>query len=269
MKKKFIVLLLLTASLIFIVSCEKDLINNADTGEIVLSEPKYTYADGTYFCGYDYFGQDGYAAAMKMVVDKGVIKSIRFDYFDKNGKAMSETDDDTMQASVSELRSVRKSLYNHTLAKQNISGLQHSSADRFTRDYCTLASEILYSASSDGENIITAKSINTYSSTVNLTQNVLATLTVTCLSDEISELDFDITDPNGSSLSLDGATCMEVFGLSADDTSKAISALEDRHSLKKENTEEALKAISDVYDSLCENILLMRIQTGFNYNKLF
>ncbi len=268
MKKKFTSLLILIL-LIPLYSCGKDLINNADTGEITLTENRHTYSDGTYFCGYDYFDSDGLCAVAKITVNGGIITGVRFDYFDIKENALSE-DTEIYEQTAAELKSIRKTLFNRILANQDISGMNVTES-RFSKDYYTLISAILYNARTGGEKILLSKSINTYNTETALTENVLATLTVTYVSDEISEINFDITDLSHSSLSLDGTTCTGVFGLSSEDTLRAIHTCEDISSgeLRKENTEEALKAVFDVYDALCEDIIGMRIKTDFDYEKLF
>ncbi len=270
--KKTISVILIFFLILPLFSCEKSLINDADTGQIVLSDNRYSYADGTYFCAYDYFDEDGLCAAMKTIIKDGIIKSIRFDYFDKDGNALSDTQNEELSARSAELRSVRKSLYTQTLASQSLSGIGYSHADRFSVDYLSLANEILSSAKSGGGQTLIIKSVNTYTATSPLTENIIAGLTVTFNSETISGIDFDITGENGSSLVLDGATCMEVFGLSAEQTSQVISALEkvtDPMNPEKENTEESLKTIFDVYNSLAEKITSARVKTDFSFTKLF
>ncbi len=268
MKKKLTAIFILL-SVLFTASCESGLINDADTGEINLSENKYSYSDGTYICGYDYYDENGYFAAMKMDIVGGIIKSVRFDYFDKKGNALSEAKSEALAETISNLKSTRRSLYTQTLANQRISGIQYSKSDRFTTDYLSLASDILFSAANSYDKVIIKESINKYHAAIEITPEVTAELSATFISDDISEITFDILAQSGASLSMDGITCMEIFGISSSEMADAISMLKKTDSLKKENTEEKFISLFDVYNSLCDDIIKMRIPTLLADKELF
>lgn len=270
--KKIIIVLTALLMILPLFSCEKDLVNNADTGEIIIAENKYTYTDGTYYASYDYFDSDGYCPAMMMKINGGVIRNVRFDYFTKDNTPLSENTDESYSEKAASLRSLRKSLYTQTLASQSLTGITYSQSDKFSVDYLSLAREILTSAGKDGENVIILRSVNAYSAEYPLDEGIFAKLTVTFVSKDISSIVFSITDENGNAITLDDERCLQLFGSDYGQTAKAISVLEENRDpdvLKKENTEESTELIFDVYNFLADEITSGRIKTDFRFGKLF
>ncbi|MBR6800783.1 MAG: hypothetical protein IKM61_03425 [Eubacteriaceae bacterium] len=270
--KKIILLILSLLLVLPVCSCERDLINNADTGEIILTEKKYSYTDGTYYAGYGYFRPDGTSPAAMVIISDGLIKSIRFDYFNSSADSVLENKDAENPEKINELKSARKALYNQTLSMQSVTGINYTRDDVFTEDYLTLISAILRSASSGGQTTMILPLSGVYEARENITDELTAVMKVSFLSDNISDISFDIISPDGNSIAEDEALCTELFGITPEDFREVRNVLEKLpvdNSLSKTDGDESLEKIFAIYNDLSAQIEKLRIKTDFNFKKLF
>ena len=270
--KKIILLILSLLLVLPVCSCERDLINNADTGEIILTEKKYSYTDGTYYAGYGYIRPDGTSPAAMVIISDGLIKSIRFDYFNSSADSVLENKDAENPEKINELKSARKALYNQTLSMQSVTGINYTRDDVFTEDYLTLISAILRSASSGGQTTMILPLSGVYEARENITDELTAVMKVSFLSDNISDISFDIISPDGNSIAEDEALCTELFGITPEDFREVRNVLEKLpvdNSLSKTDGDESLEKIFAIYNDLSAQIEKLRIKTDFNFKKLF
>jgi hypothetical protein len=148
-----------------------------------------------------------------------------------------------------------------------------SDTDTVSTDFLRLVSAILTQASSGGnEKIIILEGIRTYKESIPLTEEISAVLEATFISEDISDIKFEIIDPSGNSLSGDDMVCREVFGITAEEFSAvkaSLTAIPEENILKKENAGDILADIFEVYNTLASRITKKHIPAELNYKKLF
>ncbi|MBE6038045.1 MAG: hypothetical protein E7218_02420 [Anaerofustis stercorihominis] len=268
MKRIFI--LIMTILIIFsFCSCEKDLINDADTGEIIISGKKNNYTDGTYYSYFDHFDADGFCGVVRMQIKDSVINSVRFDYFNKESSSLSLTEDEKYAVRSAEFRAARKNLYTQTLSAQSTENIPTNNANKYTGDFLRLADNILSAAYIGADKIIISESSATYTQSMPLSDTIRATLQISYTSDKITDIRFDVTDQYYASLLTNEEICMNLFGLTTEQIKDKLPELMDRSAERKENTEVIYEKLFGVYNSLADRIMQMHIVPQFNVEELF
>ena len=111
-----------------------------------------------------------------------------------------------------------------------------------------------------------------YEARENITDELTAVMKVSFLSDNISDISFDIISPDGNSIAEDEALCTELFGITPEDFREVRNVLEKLpvdNSLSKTDGDESLEKIFAIYNDLSAQIEKLRIKTDFNFKKLF
>lgn len=147
-KKSFLVLIILYC--LSLAGCVQNTVNDPSTGEIVLSEKKYSYTDGTYIAYSAYYDNNGYAPVMQLVVSGGIVDSVRFDYFRADGSRYSQNTAESLAEEVSVFKSEVKSLNSTLLQSQTYTDL-NALSDTDLNDVYTKFAETLFAKLLSGD----------------------------------------------------------------------------------------------------------------------
>lgn len=143
MKRNILRTALIMMTMIFVISSsactDRRSVNDADTGEVQPGELKYSYTDGSYKAYTPYYNDEGYAAAMKLTVENGIISEIRFELYDRDMEPYSQRYGEEYEAENEEFRSTVKNLNTRFMQAQSSDDLRSSS--RYAEYYLPLARE--------------------------------------------------------------------------------------------------------------------------------
>jgi len=93
MKRFFSIVLILFLSISLFYGCNKNNINDKDTGKIKEYKIKYEYVNGTYYIFAEKFDDYGKAPYMSLKVNNNIITNIYFNYMYKDGTLYINEDD--------------------------------------------------------------------------------------------------------------------------------------------------------------------------------
>ena len=269
--KKILCVISFMLPLFFLMSCSSEIINNKDTGDIVLTDKKYAYIDGTYVAFYTYYNDEGNAYAMKITVENGLINTVNFDMFDYALNAYSQTAPTTQRAHFSSsVTTLCASLMQNQTFKANT-----SESDKVAYAFMLLAKACTNSASTgDTTPIAVYEDSSVYNSSIpSLHYNAVSSLSVKYQNGALSQITFSQSSAEGSRISAYPSRLDEVvydYVVSYSDMVNFFNTLpEDGATLYKATCPPAGELFLDDYNTLCSIILSKRVVFSADVYSLF
>lgn len=196
--KKFIVYIIIILSVFSFTGCKSKYINKPEDGSIKEFEIRNKYKDGKYIVTGDYFDNDGKVAFLKITVNDGLIKKVKFDYIYKDSSFMSKKSSKEIE-DIETITFHIKNLNSKTVQQQGIiPNEKDGEYSKITYDYITLLSALLKKAEQEDTEISTVTLNQTYSQTQESdNEGYESTLEVSYKNNVIKKVSFTQKDSNG------------------------------------------------------------------------
>lgn len=268
--KKIFSILLIPCLFLMLSSCKSNkAVNDAETGHIQISEPKYQYVDGEYRTVSEYFNNDGYLYAMKISVQNGIISSISFDMFDENLNRFSNMHGESNLNKAEVFKSDIKTLTNELL--QNQTSFKIYKDENYFYAFKVMANQTIENAKKGITEVSVADLKEEYNkSYTNPDTNITSYLKVVYNYGTVNSLEFYQTNEFNVKLSNYTDNTAEDRPLSYKELMQYLNALpKDELTLKKDNPTDYPFVEIDDYNILCEMINSSRCSFSGNYNSVF
>ncbi len=181
--------------LVLLCGCSYNTLNDAENGEIVIGELKRPFADGVYYAYGAYLNDDGYRGVMKISVNNSMITAIHFDYVDGRMRRYTQyapADD------VQSFKTTTKNLTSIVIADQDYMAIRRLADDKTSKDFLALMVLIfpnLQTGDTAARVLIQPESYTALGDALYFSYRPV--LTVEYLGENVSMINFSLTDANG------------------------------------------------------------------------
>lgn len=199
MTKKFFLILLIP--LFLLSACSKDYINDSE-GQIPLPHSSAILADGTYYATYGYANNEGYRPEMTIVVNEGLISSIKYLEISNNGKdKISDVEyyENFKEKHNIDIQGIYLRLYTNLIKNQNTSNLPSTGDFPDIRSYFKQLADVIILKAKKGitEPSVVAMDEVYYGDTNTDDNGYKGSISITYVNDVIIDVEY-------SELNLDG-----------------------------------------------------------------